>query len=230
MNVELVKTYRFEAAHELPYLGGAKRLHGHSYEVDVVVAGACDETLEWLIDYAEITTKFDGLYRTLDHHTLNNIAALDDVRIEGVREWILRRLSERLHTLKDVRVRIVGECAFNPVLIEADAELGLPERVGFGFEAAHSLPRLPADHKCYRMHGHSFRVEAAGDLGTLERALKDVYDMLDHRCLNEIAGLGNPTSESISRWIWQRLEAAGAGPEAVVVAETCTARCIYRGR
>ena len=42
----------------------------------------------------------------------------------------------------------------------------------FTFEAAHRLPMVPADHKCFRMHGHSFRVEVcvAGEVDPRARA------------------------------------------------------------
>ena len=84
----------------------------------------------------------------------------------------------------------------------------------FQFEAAHSLPRLPQDHKCYRLHGHSFKAtlhvsgECDEDLGWLidyaeiSDAFKPLWEQLDHHHLNEIEGLENPTSENIARWIW----------------------------
>ena len=110
----------------------------------------------------------------------------------------------------------------------------------FTFEAAHRLPNVPAGHKCARLHGHSYRVEihvqgepgeTTGwvlDFGDISRAFQPLHDQLDHRYLNEVAGLDNPTSEVLARWIWRRL--AGALPlSAVVVRETCTCGCIYRG-
>ena len=62
MNVELRKTFQFEAAHSLPNLPEnhkCHRLHGHSFKVDVVMAGECDERLGWLMDYSEIGEAFD---------------------------------------------------------------------------------------------------------------------------------------------------------------------------
>jgi 6-pyruvoyltetrahydropterin/6-carboxytetrahydropterin synthase len=47
--------------------------------------------------------------------------------------------------------------------------------------------------------------------------------------LNEIAGLENPTSEVLAAWIWNRLKPVLPELAEVVVAETCTARCVYRG-
>lgn len=111
----------------------------------------------------------------------------------------------------------------------------------FTFEAAHRLPNVPADHKCARLHGHSFavRVTVSGavdpslgwvmDFAGIKAACRDVHDALDHRYLNEIEGLENPTSEVIAIWIWDRL-ARVLPLEAVQVRETCTTGCIYRGR
>ena len=111
----------------------------------------------------------------------------------------------------------------------------------FGFEAAHWLPCFPPEHKCRRMHGHSFRVEvvvegpldpAKGylmDFGDLKAAAQPLEQALDHRCLNEIPGLENPTSEMIARWIWDRLKPTMPLLAEVIVQETCTSRCSYRG-
>lgn len=110
----------------------------------------------------------------------------------------------------------------------------------FTFEAAHRLPKVPEGHKCARLHGHSYRVEihvhgdvdpVTGwlmDFGDLKKAFEPVRQQLDHRYLNEVPGLDNPTSELLARWIWQRL--VDTLPlSAVVVRETCTSGCVYRG-
>jgi len=111
----------------------------------------------------------------------------------------------------------------------------------FQIEAAHRLPNVPEGHKCARMHGHSFRIEihVSGPVGhesgwvmdfaDLRRAFQPLFDQLDHRCLNDIEGLENPTSENLARWIWERLQPALPQLSRVVVQETCTAGCIYRG-
>ena len=112
----------------------------------------------------------------------------------------------------------------------------------FTFEAAHRLPHVPADHKCYRLHGHGYRVEVmvAGEVDAATGWLIDFGDIratvepllkeqLDHRNLNDIAGLENPTSELLCAWLWQRLAPRLPGLAAITVHETCTARCTYRG-
>lgn len=109
----------------------------------------------------------------------------------------------------------------------------------FTFEAAHRLPKVPPGHKCARLHGHSFKVtvhvsgpvDESGwvmDFAEIKDAFAPLHSQLDHHYLNEVEGLENPTSEVLSRWIWDRL--AGTLPlSQVVVRETCTSGCVYRG-
>ena len=115
-------------------------------------------------------------------------------------------------------------------------------RKTFQFEAAHLLPHLPEDHKCRRLHGHSFKAEIVVegdcdptlgwviDYADITAAFKPLWKKLDHHYLNEIDGLENPTSENVAVWIWERLKPNLQLLTAVEVAETCTARCVYRGK
>ena len=113
----------------------------------------------------------------------------------------------------------------------------------YAFEAAHRLPRVPPDHKCYRVHGHSYRIEVtiAGEVDEALGWLVDFADItavvepvlrteLDHRVLNDVPGLENATSENLAVWLWKRLRPALPGLAAITVHETCTARCTYRGQ
>jgi len=114
-------------------------------------------------------------------------------------------------------------------------------RKTFQFEAAHLLPHLPEAHKCRRLHGHSFKADivVSGELdprlgwvmdyADISAAFKPLWEQLDHRYLNEVEGLNNPTSENIAIWIWVRLKPVLPLLSEVVVAETCTAQCVYRG-
>jgi 6-pyruvoyltetrahydropterin/6-carboxytetrahydropterin synthase len=115
-------------------------------------------------------------------------------------------------------------------------------RKTFQFEAAHKLPNVPAEHKCARLHGHSFRVEVvvAGecdprlgwlmDYAEITDAFRPLLERLDHYYLNEIPGLENATSENLAKWIWDRLKPALPQLTEIVVAETCMSRCVYRGQ
>jgi 6-pyruvoyltetrahydropterin/6-carboxytetrahydropterin synthase len=76
--MELRKTFQFEAAHLLPHLPKShkcRRLHGHSFKVEIAVTGECDKKLGWVMDYADISTVFKPIWEKLDHYYLNKIPA-----------------------------------------------------------------------------------------------------------------------------------------------------------
>jgi len=111
----------------------------------------------------------------------------------------------------------------------------------FTFEAAHSLPTFPEGHKCRRLHGHSFEVAIVAegevdpvkgyliDYADLKAACAPILEQLDHRHLNEIEGLENPTAELLARWIWDRLKPSLPLLSKIIVYETCTSACEYSG-
>jgi 6-pyruvoyltetrahydropterin/6-carboxytetrahydropterin synthase len=111
----------------------------------------------------------------------------------------------------------------------------------YRFEAAHFLPKVPPGHKCARMHGHSYAVTVAIegeidpdtgwliDFAEIDERVGPVIRLIDHRVLNEIDGLANPTSELLAVWLWKRIAGAVPGLVEIVVAETPTSSCVYRG-
>ena len=111
----------------------------------------------------------------------------------------------------------------------------------FTIESAHRLPFVPEDHKCARLHGHSFHItiHVSGDLDAelgwvqdfadIATAFAPIRERLDHRYLNEIPGLENPTSENLCIWIWKELAPALPMLSRIVVRETCTSGCSYEG-
>ena len=107
----------------------------------------------------------------------------------------------------------------------------------FPIEAAHLLPHVPKGHKCARLHGHSFQItlHVTGeidpklgwiiDFAEISRAFEPMHALLDHRYLNEVPGLENPTSENLARFVLERVQLPGARLAAVSVAETCNSKC-----
>lgn len=126
-----------------------------------------------------------------------------------------------------------------PLLSSAGMKVRLVHE--FRFEAAHWLPNVPDEHKCRRMHGHSYRIELSVfgevdpltgwlvDFADLEGAWRPLYERLDHRTLNDLTGLENPTSEVLAHWLWQQLRPRLPQLERVTVWETAAARCEYEG-
>ncbi|MGA7180584.1 MAG: 6-carboxytetrahydropterin synthase QueD [Thiobacillaceae bacterium] len=111
----------------------------------------------------------------------------------------------------------------------------------YHIEAARRLPNLPASHPCANLHGHSFRLEIfvngpihpdtgwVMDFADLDTAFAPIKARLDHRYLNEIPGLENPTSERLAQWIWQQLKAGLPGLSKIVIQETHQSGCVYSG-
>jgi 6-pyruvoyltetrahydropterin/6-carboxytetrahydropterin synthase len=107
----------------------------------------------------------------------------------------------------------------------------------YRIEAAHRLPHVPAEHKCARLHGHSFELtlHVGGevdprlgwilDFADIDRAFEPLFALLDHRYLNDVPGLENPTSELLARFVLERVKLPAGKLLAVSVSETCTSRC-----
>ena len=109
----------------------------------------------------------------------------------------------------------------------------------FDFDAAHRLFRLPKGHKCRRLHGHTYRVEvlcegevdARGfvvDYAEIAAAWKPIHDRIDHRYLNSIPGLENPSTEVLAPWILKRFVKRLECVVAVRVYESSTTWCEAR--
>jgi len=110
----------------------------------------------------------------------------------------------------------------------------------FAFDAAHYLPNVPAGHKCGRLHGHSYRVILGlegplhpelgwvQDYGDVKAAFRPLLERFDHICLNEIAGLENPTAEMLAIYIFDQLKPGLPLLVDVTVCESPTAAAIYR--
>jgi len=232
LKAHLVKILHAEAAHRNQHGGPAQqRLHGHSYRIEILASGTPDSGIGWVVDFAELKELFRPVYAQLDHACLNDLPGLEqDTRLPALEQWIVAQLQPAPPWLDGVRVGIVGDLTFAPVRLPAREAERLPERIGFTFEAAQSLPQLPSEHHCQRVHGHSYRLE----IGTaqLDRAgtdLGQLYETLDHQYLNEVPGLECATCERICAWIWQWLVERGHEPTVVVIQETGTARCLYYG-
>lgn len=106
----------------------------------------------------------------------------------------------------------------------------------YSWEAAHFLPGVPDTHKCSRMHGHNYVMEIEVDedelspnpngtgfvidFGELDKIVDPFIKQLDHRVLNDIPGLYNPTAELIAAWFMKRLVGHFLAVRRVTVWET----------
>ena len=110
----------------------------------------------------------------------------------------------------------------------------------FTLDAAHWLPEVPEDHKCRRLHGHTYtivfglegeldaRLGWVQDYGEISRAFAPLYAQLDHHCLNEIEGLENPTAEVMAVWLYGKMKKVLPLLKDVTVCETPTTSAVFR--
>jgi len=110
--VELVKDFRFEAAHWLPNVPEGhkcRRMHGHSFRGEVAVRGEVDPATGWLIDFADLKKAVDPIIHELDHYCLNDIPGLSNPTSEMVAVWLWNRLAPQIPMLH--RVTIEETCS-----------------------------------------------------------------------------------------------------------------------
>lgn len=108
MRISLVKTFGFEAAHWLPCFGPGhkcRRMHGHSFKVDVMVEGEVPPERGYLIDFADLKKAIAPIEAKLDHYCLNDIPGLENPTAENLSKWIYDALKPSLELLVMVRVR-----------------------------------------------------------------------------------------------------------------------------
>ena len=111
----------------------------------------------------------------------------------------------------------------------------------FSFDSAHFLPNVAEGHKCRNMHGHTYkmRVFIKGkpdphygwimDFKELKDAIGPIIDQLDHKLINDIPGLENPTAENITLWIWNKIKPLLPLLNKIELYETPTTGVIYSG-
>lgn len=109
----------------------------------------------------------------------------------------------------------------------------------FQIESARFLPHLEKTHPCARVHGHSFRITLTlvgevdpkigwvMDYNEIQTRMQPILSQLDHRVLNEVPGLENPTSEFLAKWIYDKSITTLPMIRKVSVAETPLTECAY---
>ena len=229
--LQISKHIYFDAAHKNPRKGGKyARLHGHTFFIEVIANGEIHPEIGWIVDFRDIKKCFNQIVNLLDHSYINDIPELrDDATLYAIKSWILSQIGETPWWFKELRVGIIGDLDFVPRKMTADNNF--PELWCFSFESAQSLPQLPLSHPCHRLHGHSYFVKAhAKEMDKLPEALRRIYNILDHRWLNEIPGLEKATSEILTNWLVETLRKFGQSPDLVIVQETHSSYCLWEDK
>ncbi len=106
--MDIFKEFTFEAAHRLPNVPEGhkcRRLHGHSFRVEIHVRGEVDPQTGWVMDFADLKRAFQPLYDQLDHNYLNEIEGLENPTSEVLARWVWQQLRPGLPGLSQVLVR-----------------------------------------------------------------------------------------------------------------------------
>ncbi len=227
----------FEAACHIPALPEghrSRRLHGHSFFAQLRAALPSGWAPFPGGEVAALRSAMETACAPLDHALLNDI--LPNPTDENLARWVTARLREQ--GVPGLLQLGIQSTSHSGVDLDGQGHAHIWRR--YRFQSAHWLPNVPPGHKCGRLHGHGFEVivHANQDIGTADLGLD--YDQLDalwaplhfelnYRCLNELPGLENPTSEMLSRWIWQRLKPSLPALSWVTVYETGSSGANYDG-
>ena len=106
--MEIFRVFQIEAAHFLPNVPEGhkcRRLHGHSFRIEVHVGGDVGAESGWVMDFADVKRAFQPLFDRLDHHCLNDIEELENPTSENLARWVWRRLQPGLPGLKRIVVQ-----------------------------------------------------------------------------------------------------------------------------
>lgn len=106
--MELFKIFQVEAAHFLPNVPAGhkcRRMHGHSFRIEIHVSGPVGDKTGWVMDFADLKQAFRPLFEQLDHHCLNDIEGLENPTSEHLARWIWLRLKPDLPALSKVVVQ-----------------------------------------------------------------------------------------------------------------------------
>ena len=106
--VELTYAFGFDAAHRFdafPEGHPNRRMHGHSFQVEVAVRGTPDLTSGFVVEFTQFERICGTLRDTLDHQVLNEIEGLEQPSLERLSIWIWEQLTEKVPSLIRVTVR-----------------------------------------------------------------------------------------------------------------------------
>lgn len=237
IKIQFIGSSRFNAARSvniLPVGHKSRNLHGHSFWASALIND--DNNIDSNgLEHINLKERLMKATDLLDYSHLNeNIGVPTD---ENIARWIKQNSQKSLNNF----VQVIGLQSTK----DQGVHLGLNDNIHvwrrFQFEAAHQLPNVAVDHKCGRMHGHSFQVILHANIKLMLNNLSIDYDQLtqlwslideslSYNCLNDVEGLSNPTSEMLAQWIWKKIIPNQPSLSCVSVYETASCGAHFDGK
>lgn len=231
MATEFYKSFAFEAARQLgqmPKKYASPCIHGHSFLLNV---RQWSEIEDESVVFSHMDSSFSPLIHQMNYGFLNQKLGMKEPSNFQILQWISLQKPEA--SIKNWTLQSIAgqECRLQ--------SSGLKTMMwSTTLHAAHFLPHVPLGHKCKNLHGHNFHINLHWNVDSDWEALEaesmtfivqPFFASLNHRLLNEISGLENPTSEIFCAWIWQQLMPLIPSLTEITVYETRTAGCTYGG-
>ena len=104
---EITKQFTFEAAHYFPNMPEGhiyKKIHGHSFVVEVTFFGKKNEENQWVTDFDELSKSLNEIKKKLDHKCINDIKEIGLPTLENISSWIAKKLKKKYSNVYSVKL------------------------------------------------------------------------------------------------------------------------------
>ena len=104
---EITKQFTFEAAHYFPNMPKGhiyRKIHGHSFVVEVTFYGKKNKTNQWVTDFDEITESLKKIKKKLDHKCINDIKEIGLPTLENISSWIAKQLKKKYSNVCSIKL------------------------------------------------------------------------------------------------------------------------------
>ena len=104
---EITKQFTFEAAHYFPNMPEGhiyKKIHGHSFVVEVTFYGKKSKINQWVTDFDELSKSLNEIKKKLDHKCINDIKEIGLPSLENISSWIGKQLQKKYSNVRSIKL------------------------------------------------------------------------------------------------------------------------------
>ena len=104
---EITKQFTFEAAHYFPNMPEGhiyKKIHGHSFVVEVTFFGKKNKENQWVTDFEELSKSLNEVKKKLDHKCINDIKEIGVPSLENISSWIAKQLQKKYSNVLSIKL------------------------------------------------------------------------------------------------------------------------------